>query len=80
MRTRRVIISKGVPLGGEQFSRDIVNTVRRAYNFSISQRTANRLKVSLADLKTQKKIAGRVAGIWLRRAGTAPGKRRFPPG
>ena len=45
------------------FPRDIVNTVRRAYNFSISQRTANRLKVSLADLKTQKKIAGRVAGI-----------------
>lgn len=59
----RVIISKIVPLGGEQFNRDIVNTVRRAYNFSISQRTANRLKVSLADLKTQKKIAGRVAGI-----------------
>ena len=69
----RVIISKIVPLGGEQFNRDIVNTVRRAYNFSISQRTANRLKVSLADLKTQKKIADgwRASTAWQ----ACPGKR-----
>ncbi len=59
----RVIISKIVPLGGEDFNSDIVNTVRRKNNLSISLRTANRLKVALADLKSEKKVARKIVGM-----------------
>lgn len=61
----RVIISKIVPVGGDQFNSDIVNTVRRKHNFSISLRTANRLKTALADLNLQtgRKIARKIVGM-----------------
>ncbi|MBS6195287.1 MAG: rod shape-determining protein [Clostridiales bacterium] len=59
----RVIISKIIPLGGEQFNHDILNNIRRRNNFSVSLRTAGRLKVSLADLKQEKKLAGKIVGI-----------------
>lgn len=59
----RVIISKLIPLGGDQFTQDIQTNIRRRNNFSVSIRTAGRLKASLADLKQDKKIARKIVGI-----------------
>ena len=47
----RVIISKVIPVGGDRLTQDILTTIRRKLNFSISERTAGRLKVSLANLE-----------------------------
>lgn len=59
----RVIISKIIPLGGDQFNQDILNNIRRRNNFFVSLRTAGRLKASLADLKQEKKLARKIVGI-----------------
>lgn len=59
----RVIISKVIPLGGEQFNKDIVTNIRRRNNFFVSLRTADRLKLALADLKQEKKLARKIVGI-----------------
>lgn len=59
----RVIISKVIPTGGDQFGADIMNSIRRNLNFSISMRTANRLKASLADLGQDRKVATKVVGM-----------------
>ena len=57
----RVIISKVIPVGGDRLTQDIQNTIRRKLNFSISERTAGRLKLSLANL--EKFIMGKIIGI-----------------
>lgn len=59
----RVIISKLIPLGGDHFSQDILTNIRRRNNFFVSLRTAGRLKVSLADLKQEKKLARKIVGM-----------------
>lgn len=59
----RVIISKIIPIGGDQFNQTIIDTVRRKNNFFIGMRTAGRLKVSLADLRYEQKIAKKIIGI-----------------
>lgn len=59
----RVIISKIIPLGGDQLNQDIINMIRRKYNFFISQKTAVRLKASLVNLSQDKKIARQIVGV-----------------
>ena len=59
----RVIISKLIPLGGDDFTQDILTNIRRRNNFFVSQRTAGRLKASLADLKQEKKLARKIIGM-----------------
>ena len=59
----RVIISKLIPLGGDHFTQDILTNIRRRNNFFVSQRTAGRLKASLADLKQEKKLARKIIGM-----------------
>ena len=59
----RVIISKLIPLGGDHFTQDILTNIRRRNNFFVSQRTAGRLKTSLADLKQDKKLARKIIGM-----------------
>ena len=58
----RVIISKLVPMGGDHFSQNIINNIRRKNNFQISMRTATRLKAVLADLKPEIKTASKIFG------------------
>ncbi len=58
----RVIISKLIPMGGDHFSQNVINNIRREHNFQISMRTANRLKVVLADLKPEIKMASKIFG------------------
>ena len=50
----RVIISKVIPVGGDRLTQD---------NFSISERTAGRLKLSLANLEKDTKDARKIIGI-----------------
>ena len=59
----RVIISKVIPVGGDRLTQDIQNTIRRKLNFSISERTAGRLKLSLANLEKDTKDARKIIGI-----------------
>lgn len=59
----RVIISKLIPLGGDHFTQGILTNIRRRNNFFVSQRTAGRLKASLADLKQEKKLARKIIGM-----------------
>ncbi len=58
----RVIISKLIPMGGDHFSQNIINNIRRKNNFQISMRTASRLKAVLADLKPEIKTASKIFG------------------
>ena len=46
----RVVVSKMLDIGGKQLNDGIVNEVRRRYNLHIGNRTARRLKFSLAYL------------------------------
>lgn len=59
----RVIVSRILPMGGDQFNQDILNNIRRRNNFFVSLRTASRLKMSLADLKQEKKLARKIIGV-----------------
>lgn len=59
----RIIISKVVSLGGSHFNQEIINSIRRKNNFLVSTKTAARLKLSLADLGEDKKIAIKVIGV-----------------
>ena len=59
----RVIISKVIPVGGDRLTQDILTTIRRKLDFSISERTAGRLKVSLANLEKDTKDARKIIGI-----------------
>ncbi len=58
----RVIISKLLPMGGDHFSQNIINNIRRKTNFQVSMRTATRLKAVLADLKPEVKSASKIFG------------------
>ena len=59
----RVVLSKIVELGGKQLNEAIVNEVRKQYNLHIGNRTARRLKFSLAYLKEDIREARKVVGI-----------------
>lgn len=59
----RVIISKIIPLGGNQFDQEIMDHIRKKNSFFVSQRTAGRLKVAMSDLKSDKKTARKIVGI-----------------
>ena len=58
----RVVVSKMLDIGGKQLNDGIVNEVRRRYNLHIGNRTARRLKFSLAylgeDIMEARKIVG----------------------
>ena len=56
-------MSKIVELGGKQLNEAIVNEVRKQYNLHIGNRTARRLKFSLAYLKEDIREARKVVGI-----------------
>lgn len=60
---QRVIISKVIPIGGNQFDAAIVAAVRRFHNFQISYKTAGDLKVNLADFTGRNHNLMRVMGI-----------------
>ena len=57
----RVVLSKTLRIGGKQLNEAIVNEVRKQYNLHIGNRTARRLKFSLAYLK---KISGKQERQW----------------
>ena len=59
----KVIVSKLLETGGKQLNDGIVNEVRRHYNLYIGNRTARRLKFSLAYLKEDPMEARKVTGI-----------------
>lgn len=59
----KVVLSKIVELGGKQLNEAIVNEVRKQYNLHIGNRTARRLKFSLAYLKEDIREARKVVGI-----------------
>lgn len=59
----KVIVSKVVQIGGKQLNEAICSGVRRRYNLHIGTRTARRLKISLAYLRTDKKEACKIWGI-----------------
>lgn len=59
----RVIISKVIPVGGDRLTQDIQNTIRRKLNFSISERTAGRLKLSLANLEKIRKMPEKLSAL-----------------
>lgn len=60
---QRVIISKVIPIGGNQFDSSIVAAVRRFHNFQISYKTAGDLKLNLADFTGKNTNLMRVMGI-----------------
>ncbi len=60
---QRVIISKVIPIGGNQFDASIVAAVRRFHNFQISYKTAGDLKLNLADFTGKNTNVMRVMGI-----------------
>ncbi|MDO4617014.1 MAG: rod shape-determining protein [Lachnospiraceae bacterium] len=60
---QRVIISKVIPIGGNQFDASIVAAVRRFHNFQISYKTAGELKQRLADFTGKNTDLMKVMGI-----------------
>lgn len=59
----KVVLSKIVQIGGKQLNEAIVNEVRKQYNLHIGNRTARRLKISLAYLKEDIREARKAVGI-----------------
>lgn len=59
----KVILCKSVETGGKQLNEAIVNEVRKHYNLHIGNRTARRLKFSLAYLKEDIREARKVVGV-----------------
>lgn len=59
----RVVLSKIVEIGGKQLNEAIVNEVRKQHNLYIGNRTARRLKFSLAYLKEDIREARKIVGI-----------------
>lgn len=59
----RILVSKVLQFGGNALNSAIVANVRRRNHFSISEKTARRLKVSLTDLSGQSLEARKVYGI-----------------
>lgn len=57
-----IVVTKLLPYGGNCFDNQIVNYIRKKYNFVIGRRTAEQIKkalVSAAPIEEQIKIAGR---------------------
>ena len=59
----KIVLSKIIAMGGAQLNEAIVNEVRKNYNLHIGNRTARRLKFSLAYLKEDIKEARKIVGI-----------------
>lgn len=59
----KVVVSKLLETGGKQLNDGIVNEVRKCYNLHIGNRTARRLKFSLAYLKDDPMEARKVTGV-----------------
>lgn len=59
----RVIVSKLLETGGKQLNDGIVNEVRKRYNLHIGNRTARRLKFSLAYLEEDIMEARKIVGV-----------------
>ena len=59
----KIVLSKIIAMGGAQLNEAIVNGVRKNYNLHIGNRTARRLKFSLAYLKEDIKEARKVVGV-----------------
>lgn len=59
----RVVLSKIVETGGQHLNEAIVNEVRKVFNLHIGNRTARRLKFSLAYLKEDIREARKVVGV-----------------
>ena len=59
----QVIISKDIPIGGQQINEAIMNDVRRLENLLIGRRTARRLKAVLATLEPEGRDARKVYGM-----------------
>ena len=59
----RVVLSKTLRIGGKQLNEAIVNEVRKQYNLHIGNRTARRLKFSLAYLKEDIREARKAVGV-----------------
>ena len=59
----KVVVSKLLETGGKQLNDGIVNEVRRCYNLHIGNRTARRLKFSLAYLKEDPMEARKIIGV-----------------
>lgn len=60
---KRVIISRMIPIGGRSFNEAITQGIRKKNNFAVSDRTANRLKVTLANLTEDPAEGCKVSGI-----------------
>ena len=58
-----MVLSKIVEIGGKQLNEAIVNEVRKQYNLYIGNRTARRLKFSLAYLKEDIREARKIVGV-----------------
>lgn len=59
----QVIISKSIPIGGQQMNGAICDELRRTDNVLIGHRTARRLKAVLANFDEKKSEARRVIGL-----------------
>ena len=59
----KIVLSKIIAMGGAQLNEAIVNEVRKNYNLHIGNRTARRLKFSLAYLKEDIKEARKIVGV-----------------
>ena len=58
-----VILTKSIPVGGQQINEAICDAVRREQNLLIGTRTARRLKAVLADFSGNVKEARKVSGL-----------------
>lgn len=59
----KVVVSKLLEFGGKQLNDGIVNEVRKCFNLHIGNRTARRLKFSLAYLQTDPGEARKITGV-----------------
>lgn len=59
----QVIISKSIPIGGQQINMAICDLIRRKQNLLIGHRTARRLKTVLANFENSSEEARKVVGL-----------------
>ena len=59
----QVIISKSIPVGGQQMNEAICDAIRRRNNLLIGHRTARRLKAVLASFGRDEKEARKIVGL-----------------
>ncbi|MEE8885598.1 MAG: rod shape-determining protein [Eubacteriales bacterium] len=60
---RQVIISQVIPIGGHLFTSEIVEGIRKKNSFSVSEHTAERLKITLCRLDEDRGEGCKVGGI-----------------